>query len=99
MRNQYDLKPEFWQENRNIQIAKKYGVVESSVSRKRNNLIKKFGDEYKCQVLGWFGWKSVDWSLSDQQIQKNWRGKKTPNLLTIKKWRQALQSEEKIKIN
>ena len=87
MRNNYPTDILYWQKNRNAEIARNFNVHESSVMRKRNNLIKNFGTDYKCKVIGWDKWNNVDWSLSDEEIQKTWSGKKIPQISTIQKRR------------
>lgn len=93
LRIKYDFSPEFWQKNRNKVIAEIYGVAESSVCRMRYKLVKERGKIYECRVKGWYDWGRVNWDLTNEQIQENWEGKKTPKLSTIKAWR------EKIKID
>ena len=97
MKNEYTEEPEFWQTHRNIEIAKKYHKAESSVLRKRKGLVSKWGDKYKCTVLGWYKWENVDWSKTDDEILDGWKGKKKPKLITISRWRPTQGRPPRIK--
>ena len=87
-RNKYNTDPKYWQTHRNTQIARELGVNESSVSRKRKSLIKKFGPQFECKVLGWYYWERVNWHLTDEEIYKTWSlTSKRPTIKTIQKKR------------
>ena len=89
-RNTYPVDASYWQNNRNRKIAKEFGVHESSVMRKRRNLVHKCGTKYKCRVIGWYDWEKVSWEFSDEEIMRAWKGTKKPILATIKAWRKKM---------